>query len=220
MTEQQVDCDYTTDMYITFDICKGKLTRKDNVQLITGTVKYWRLAVISRDDEFATVADNGSVYAIYKTENGESYCVEGEVTGISTHNNWLDFWYVPAKVLEGDFFHLTIFAIDGTTRLTTTEATVHLERSGFTTNLQAYDPDLDNGDIFSQLRELINNCLVDVRVEGNQLLFIKEDTVYYRFTITNHQHTSNQITDLEDTIGLEIKRGYQVLVNKIRTYGE
>ena len=212
MTDNCNDIDFID---INFVVCGTKLVRTDTNPITTHSVKRFNAYFEYKTGTFMW---NNQVhkYAIFSSETGENYCVDfGNDIGQSD-------CYIPAKVLEGDFFRVTLMGINEESgmREVTNPVTVHLVRSGFTENLQAYDPDLDNGDIFSQLRELINNCLCDVRVEGNQLLFIKENTVYYRFTITNHQHTSSQITDLEDTIGLEIKRGYQVLVNKIRTYGE
>ena len=208
------NCNENRDRWIELEVCNSRLVRTDSNNLTADSVKVYNVILDYMGQYVWTQFMHK--YAIFQSETGENYCVDLEYETVESQ------FLIPAKVLTGDFFKISIMGIyEGSgARRVTNPVTVPLVRSGFTENLQAYDPDLDNGDIFSQLRELINNCLCDVRVEGNQLLFIKEDTVYYRFTITNHQHTSSQITDLEDTIGLEIKRGYQILTNKIRTYGE
>ena len=41
-----------------------------------------------------------------------------------------------------------------------------------------------------------------------------------KFPVEDHQHVSSDITDFEDNTSVEIKRGYQTLIQKIRTYGE
>lgn len=40
-----------------------------------------------------------------------------------------------------------------------------------------------------------------------------------KFPVEDHQHVSSDITDFEDTTSVEIRRGYQTLIQKIRTYG-
>lgn len=194
-------------MELEFSVKGQVISRTDNEDPIVNETANYIDSVFT----FTTSEWNGlDKYALFKAEKGKAYCVElgSGCTGTVK---------VPYEVLQGDFFRVTVFGLSGTYRVTTTELTVFMDRSGFTDDLLA--PVEYNGDIFSQLRELISNCLVNVELQGNQLLFFKEDTVYFSFTVDNHSHTSSQVSDLEDTIGLEIKRSYQLLSNKIRTYG-
>ena len=127
-------------MELEFEICKQKLTRKDKNEIVNQTVKY-----VTCDFTFKTPEWQGAEkYVIFKSEKGENYCINLGTECTCTCN-------VPGKVLEGDFFRLTIFCIDGDERITTTEATLLLLRSGFTDNLNAYD-ESESGDIFSHIR--------------------------------------------------------------------
>lgn len=195
-------------MELEFNIKNQKLTRTDENELILNESANYMEATFTFTTTEWTDIDK---YVLFKAENGKAYCVELGTPCTQTVK-------IPYEVLGADLFRLTIFGLGDGYRITTTEVTIQLDRSGFTDEI--YAPEPYDGDIFSQLREMIHNCLCDVKVEGNHLLFYKDDTVYFTFEITNHTHSTSQITGLEDRIGTEIKRSYIILTNKIRTYGE
>ena len=199
MTEEQVNCDMNT--ILNFDLCKNQLTPKDDPLILTGSVKQWLIRIKPLTQKWEDLLDNEDMYIIFSSDKGENYCLQ------PTQNSTLDPMtadcIIPGKVLEGDFFRITVFGIDRSSdneRYTTTRCTIHLKRSGFTTDLQSYDIENETGDIFSQLMELINNCLVDVRVEGNQLLFFKGESVYYSFPVSDHTHTIGQVEGLTSSL--------------------
>ena len=194
-------------MELEFNIKNQKLTRTDENELILNESANYMEATFTFTTSEWTDIDK---YALFKAENGKAYCVELGTTCTKTVK-------IPYEVLKADFFQITIFGLGEDYRITTTETTIQLDRSGFTEEI--YAPEPYDGDIFSQLREMIQNCLCDVRITGNHLQFYKNNTVYFTFEITNHNHTSNQITGLEDRIGTEIRQSYTILANKIRTYG-
>lgn len=195
-------------MELEFSITNQVITRTDTEQaIINESANYMDATFTFTTSEWQGITK----YVLFKNPTGKAYCVELGTTCSNTVK-------IPYEVLQADYFIITIFGLGDGYRITTTEIPVHMIRSGFTDKISAPEP--YDGDIFSQLKELIDNCLCDVKIQGNQLLFYKEDTIYLAFTITNHQHTPEQIQNLDDTIGAEIKRAYTLLSNKIRTYGE
>ena len=124
-------------MELEFEITNQQLTRKDDNILVNQTVKYVTCTFTFKTTEW----QGADKYVIFKSEHWENYCINlgNECSGTCN---------VPGKVLAGDFFRMTVFGIDGDERITTTEATLLLLRSGFTADLNAYD-DSESGDIFS-----------------------------------------------------------------------
>lgn len=124
-------------MELEFEISGQKLTRKDKNKIVNQTVKY-----ITSVFSFKTAEWQGvDKYVIFKSEKGDNYCISlGTECDVQCN--------VPGRVLEHDYFRMTIFGIAGDERITTTEITLVLLRSGFTTDLNAYDED-ESGDIFS-----------------------------------------------------------------------
>ena len=195
-------------MELEFSITNQVITRTDTEQaVINESANYMDATFTFTTNEWTGVHK----YALFKNSKGKAYCIDLGTTCTNTVK-------IPYEVLTADYFIVTIFGLGDGYRITTTEIPVHMVRSGFTDKISAPEP--YDGDIFSQLKELIDNCLCDVKIQGNQLLFYKQDTVYFRLTVNNHTHTPEQVNNLDDTIGLEIKRAYTILTNMIRTYGE
>lgn len=132
-----------------------------------------------------------------------------------TYDNATDSYNVnaPANVLVGDAFRFTVFGTNGDLRVTANEYQVHLKNSGFTFDISSVtEPDAD---IFSQLHEEIN-------AKANSDDVYDKDTIDALLSLkadVDHTHTSDEISDLENTIQLENKRMLRLMGNKIRTYG-
>lgn len=132
-----------------------------------------------------------------------------------TYDNATDSYNVnaPANVLVGDAFRFTVFGTNGDLRVTANEYQVHLKNSGFTFDISSVtEPDTD---IFSQLHEEIN-------AKANSDDVYDKDTIDALLSLkadVDHTHTSDEISDLENTIQLENKRMLRLMGNKIRTYG-
>ena len=126
-------------MQLEFQVDNQKLIRKDTTEIVNQTVKDLCCEINFKS---GTGWDSIDKYVIFKSETGKNYCVP---LGNADEDIYI---HVPGKVLEGDFFRMTIFGIDEDRRITTTESTILLIRSGFTTDLQPYDSN-ESGDIFS-----------------------------------------------------------------------
>ena len=124
-------------MQLQFEINNQQLERKDTNIIVNQTVNHVECQFEFKTSEW-TGADK---YAIFTDECEKSYCLDLGTTNIVTCN-------VPGKALEKDFFRVTVFAINNDERITTTEKTVLLDRSGFVSEFEPVDPD-ESGDIFS-----------------------------------------------------------------------
>ena len=206
-------------MELEFEISKQKLIRKDTTEIVNQSVKYVTCEFTFKTSEW----QGADKYAIFKSEDKKNYCIPlgSECTGTCN---------VPGKVLEHDFFRLTIFGILNDERITTTEQTIILIRSGFTSELHPYDSD-ESGDIFSQLMEVINNLIDDVVYSDGYLHFYKDNAIFKSIDVRSDiwaelveyvgqlQLDFEEMSTVNENIELEIKKGYRLLEAKIRTYG-
>ena len=124
-------------MQLEFEITNQQLQRKDKTIIVNETVNHVTCQFTFKTSEWQGVTK----YAIFKSEAKNNVCMELGTECVVTCN-------VPGKALKGDFFRVTTFGIIDDERITTTEKTVLLDRSGFTCNLEPADPN-ESGDIFS-----------------------------------------------------------------------
>ena len=123
-------------MQLEFEIENQQLNRKDDQIIVNGTVKYVECSFEFITSEWEGVAK----YAIFKNETHQNFCIPlGDECNCTCT--------VSGKVLKGDFFRVTVFGIINDERITTTERTVLLVRSGFTCNFESVGE--ESGDIFS-----------------------------------------------------------------------
>lgn len=124
-------------MQLTFEIDNQQLTRKDENIIVNDTVNFVTCQFTFKTSEWQGVTK----YAIFKSEAKNNVCMELGTESVVTCT-------VPGKALRGDFFRVTCFGIIDDERITTTEKTILLDRSGFTCNLEPADQN-ESGDIFS-----------------------------------------------------------------------
>ena len=154
-------------MELEFEITNQAIERTDNEKLVVNeSANYVDCSFTFKTSEWQNI----SKYALFKNEKDKAFCVE---LGTGCSNSVK----LPYEVLQGDFFRVTVFGLGDGYRITTTQITVMTDRSGFTAEI--YEPEGYDGDIFSQLIEMIGNCLIDVKVVGNHLDFYKGSTVYF-----------------------------------------
>ena len=136
-------------MELEFEIKNQKLNRIGKTEIANYSVNY-----IVCDFTFKTTDwQNVEKYVLFKSEKGKVFCY-------SLGTGCTGTCAVPAKVMEHDFFKMTVFGVDGDERITTNELTLKLVRSGFTGDFEPYDPE-ESGDVFTEWRSDVYLSIAD-----------------------------------------------------------
>ena len=132
---------------------------------------------------------------------------------------------VPNQMLRCKKFKITVYGVDGESRITTTQRSIATVKSGYTEEILPIENDDIESDVFSRINTEIDNL--------NSTLNTKADTVHVHeisdvnnlsSTLdskadTNHNHSINDVTDFEQGVELDVKNALTSISRKIRTYG-
>ena len=148
-------------------------------------------------------------FALFKTSNGvyTQHIIDGECS-------------VPSKVLEHTQFILGVYGVNDDSRITTNSMRIYLNESDFTTEIDTVIDDSVE-DVFYEIFQVLDSKIdaVDVSTVGRTGSYNDLVDVPMEFTPTSHTHTSEEVSGVDGVAEVEIKKAYNLLSNKIRTYG-
>ena len=129
-----------------FKVEKTTLKRLDTEKITNKTRNYIDLQFSSFSEEW----DELDIYLILQDEDKQNYLFDlNETTPKVT---------VPEKVLRGGYFKLSVFGFNDDERLTTTQRTIYLQPSGYTTtHIRPIEPGDYSKDIFEDFIGKIDN---------------------------------------------------------------
>lgn len=133
---------------------------------------------------------------------------------------------LPWTVLKQHHFRVSLYGVNNDSdyiRITTNQIRVKVAESGFTEDISPIDPDYQ-GDIITVILEALDTK-VDLddfheTIEGLDSEIDSINTTLSNKSDIGHTHTSEEVSGIDGVAEIEIKKAYNLLSNKIRTYGE
>ena len=194
---------------ITLKVNEQKLELTDTSYLANRSHNYLKILF---DIVENTGWDNRSIYCLVHTS-------KKTFQFIVTDNQVI----LPGKVLQDNHFKISLYGVtdDPYTRITTNQIRVKLAPSGYTEEISPVDPISE--DIFTYIFEVLDTK-VDLEDYNEIIEVINEDINSINTTLNNksdigHTHTSDEVSGVDTVAEIEIKKAYNLLSNKIRTYG-
>ena len=193
-------------MKLNFQVKNQILSRADDNVLVNQSRNYVQCGFTFLTEEWRNI----NKYVIFKNEDDESFEL---FLGTGCYCECI----IPSQVLTGDYFLLSVHGGD---LITTDEKRVVLLEAGYTTEItpiKPYEKDIFII-IFEELAEKANTSdISEVGFSGSYEDLVNVPT---EFPPTSHNHTSSEVSGIDEIAGNEIRRAYRILNDKIRTYGE
>lgn len=140
-------------MDLKFTIENQILLRKDKSVIVNKSIDYVICHFKFLSEDWRDIEK----FAIFKSERGEAYNVN---LGTGCDCSCMP----PADVLNGSFFRVSVY---GGNRITTTEKTVVLLESGYTSDIK--NPSADEVDVFTQIYDTLNKKIEDITFDDGSL---------------------------------------------------
>lgn len=211
-------------MELNFEIKNQILTRTDTQILVNKSNNYVFCNFLFKTEEWDTL----NKFCIFKDSWGKSYTQH-----LGVENNCQ--CKVPAEVLQGTFFKISVYAGN---LITSTEITVILVPSGYTTSFNEHSSSSEKDifvELFEELSTKIDNVIFDdgfLRCYSGDELISEVQLVLEDEAITNlnnrvdskadknHTHNSQDIVDLSEVTSSDIDNDFDLfcteLANRIR----
>lgn len=131
---------------------------------------------------------------------------------------------IPSSVLKGKYFKISVYGVaEDNSRITTNQIRMKLAESGYTDEISPVD---DVGrDVFIVIFEILETKLsfddIDLAFDVESFNPIANSVVANALNLKSdirHHHTANEVSGIDEIAGVEIKRAYTLLGNKIRNY--
>ena len=124
---------------------------------------------------------------------------------------------VPASVLTGRYFYITVYGVDeNDTRITTNVLKIRLKESDFTIDISSVSADHD---VVNTILNLINSLDESISLVGKSGSYLDLLNIPETFTPSEHSHSSSEVSDFEERTASEIKHALRQTANRIRNYG-
>ncbi len=189
-------------MKLYFDVNKNVLTRR-NSEIITSFSHNTNKCYFHCKKQWAHIYK----YALFTDVNDKEYIIDLGIGSIVK-------CYIPDAVLKDNYFSLSVF---GSNRYTTTQQTILVQPSGFSDRIEddfeddlVLDLDYDYGSLLWDrlLLKYGRNC--DNNQDNSDLSTVARTGSFNdlkdiptEFTPSKHEHTTHDITDLDDDIDLD-----------------
>ena len=183
-------------MELHFKITNQKLEQRDTDFLVQKSNNYLKLFFDFQTEDWQGL----SKFVIMRDHKGLSYQFYHSDDGV----------IVPSTIVDGKFFYVSVYGGDVTTkRITTNELKIGLAKTGYTRDIHSItDEEID---IFVEIMELL-----DEKADIADLSAVAFTGKFEDLSDSSHTHTSSDVTDLEPTMGAEVKAGFRQLANRIR----
>ena len=198
-------------MKLELEIRHQQIRLKNNEFLVNKTHNYHELAFDFVTDDW----QDKDIYIIITDSNKNHYLY-----------NYDETIHLPYEITKGDRIGISCFGTgENSERVTTNELRILFTESGYTQDFKPINPDYDE-DVITKIFELLDSKVNKTDVET--ILDIDSGNPIANSTVTNalntksdigHTHTASEVSGIDGVAEIEIKKAYNLLSNKIRTYG-
>ena len=190
-------------MDLNFDVINQKLVKNKEEFVVNKSDNYLKLFFNFTTNDW----EDKTIFCLLKNSKRKTFQFYVKEDGV----------IVPDNVVDGKYFFVSLYGATEDCRITTNEIRIVLHRSGYTSNISSIT---GSTDVFIDLHNQIVAVDESISVVGKSGSYNDLTDVPEEFTPAEHTHNSSEITNINDTISVEIKQAYRLLETKIRTYGE
>lgn len=124
---------------------------------------------------------------------------------------------VPNFLVQENSFQVFLvgYNIEEHIRITTNTIKIGLKKSDYTTDISHYDDDIQ--DIYTLIIEKFDDYYTKEEISDFGYTKAETDELLSHKSNVDHTHTSTDISDFSESVGVEVKASFRQLANRIRS---